>query len=555
MPSSRTLLAVTGEGSGPSLFHCPHCGLSLFSLLIEREVRFFEKLRLIFLRRAYVCLVLLFCERCVQGGRLCPAVMTIRLRFVLLFLIRFSLPAAAQGPNIVMIMADDLGWNALGCYGSEMVETPHLDRLAAEGMRFTDAYSLSQCLPTRGAIFSGQYGARTGMTSVEKASPPYAPMISPGRPEAIDPEIYTIFEMLRDAGYTTGMSGKLHLGGKFGNTGSGFAKSGPRAFEDFGLDWIGAMQPAKEDKDKSVRSITEDMLEFIEDKHAGKQPFAAYLAHYSPHTPLEVPSAEVDRVAKRGFKRSSDREGIFSERVVADYIAMIEYLDASVGRVLAKLDELGITKDTLVLFLSDNGGLIRVWRNDPLRGGKGQLYEGGVRVPFIVRWPAGVEAGSVCETPIHVVDLFPTFMELAGGSLSREQVLDGESILPLLSQNGGLKREAIFSHHPEYVVAFAKTPCAMIRKGNYKLVYYFGDYLDPTGCEPKPHTLSGRFVLGSRTELYDLSRDPHEMQDLVKEMPEKAEELFSELRGWWKETGAVMPRENPEMDRRQWIWN
>ncbi|MEM9280817.1 MAG: sulfatase [Verrucomicrobiota bacterium] len=473
--------------------------------------------------------------------------------FIRLIFLLAALPlmgAAAEKPNIVVILADDLGWNGLTCYGSDLVETPHLDRLAAEGMRFTDAYALSQCLPTRAAIFSGQYGARTGLTSVEIASPDYAPMISPGRPEGLNPNTYTIFEMLRDAGYATGMSGKWHIG-RLNNISKALEKHGVEFFEPFGFEWVRPGLPNR--NDKQVSAITDDMIQFIEEYH--DEPFVAYLAHRSPHTSFDVPEAEIERVMKRGFKRSSDPDGIFSERVTADYIAMIEYLDASVGRVMDKLDELGIANHTLLLFLSDNGGLTRVWFNDPLRGGKGQLYEGGLRVPFIVRWPDQVEAGTVCATPVHVVDLFPTFLELSGGQIEKDQTLDGTSLVPLLTQTGQIDREAIYSHHPEYVVAFAKTPASMIRKGDYKLIHYFGDYLDPNGCDPKPHTLSGRFILGARTELYHLSEDPGESNDIASAMPEKTEELMKDLEAWWKDTEAKMPRPNPEMDPSQWIWN
>ncbi len=474
---------------------------------------------------------------------------------LLLLIIFFSvLPLAgepgAKPPNIVIIMADDMGWNALGCYGSELALTPHLDQLAEEGMRFTNAYALSQCLPTRAAIFSGQYGARTGLTSVETSSPGYAPMISPGRPEALDPEVYTLFEMLWDAGYKTGMSGKVHIGGPV-STDSGLRNRGIEYFHDYGLQWIGTGMPNQ--NDKKVSAITDDMIKFIEENR--EETFVAYIAHHSPHTPFDVPPSSVQRAVDRGFKRSSSRQGAFSERVSADIIAMIEYLDSSVGRILDKLDELNIADNTLVLFLSDNGGLSRVWKNDPLRGGKGQLYEGGVRVPFIMRWPGQVEAGSTCNTPVHVVDLFPTFMEITGGRSQEEQVLDGVSLMPLLKQTGTLSRDAIFSHHPEYVVAYAKTPCSMIRKGDYKLIHYFGDFLDPTGCVPKPGALSGKFILGSRTELYNLKQDPSEEQNLINDMPEKAEELMTDLKSWWSSTGARMPKSNPTMDRSKWIWN
>ncbi len=457
---------------------------------------------------------------------------------------------AEPKPNVVFILADDLGWNGVGCYGSELVATPHIDRLAAEGMKFTDAYVLSQCLPTRAAIFSGQYGARTRLTSVETASPKYAPMISPGRIDGLPPETYTIFEMLRDAGYATGMSGKWHLGEAYGSE-QLLKRHGIEFFHDYGLQYLGDCR--SETADKSVTAITDDMLKFIEQKHGG--PFVAYLAHHSVHTPFEVPDLVVEKYVAKGFRRSSDPDGVFAERVAAEYLAMIDHLDQSVGRVTAKLDELGIADNTIVVFLSDNGGLTRVWNNDPLRGGKGQLYEGGVRVPLIVRWPQQVKAGTVCETPVHAVDFFPTFMELAGGTTKDDQVLDGVSLMPLLLQMGELPREAIYSHHPEYVVAFAKTPCSMIRKGDYKLIHYFGDYLDPTDCDPKVGTLSGRFVLGARTELFNLAEDLGEKHDLSAKMPEKAAELMADLKVWWKETDAQFPRPNPNMDRAQWVWN
>ena len=458
--------------------------------------------------------------------------------------------ATERKPNIVVILADDLGWNGVGCFGNELVATPHIDRLAAEGMKFTDAYALSQCLPTRAAFFSGQYGARTRLTSVETSSPSYAPMISPGRADGLLPETYTIFEMLRDAGYATGMSGKWHLGEAYRSE-QLLKRHGIEFFHDYGLQYVGDCR--SETADKSVTAITDDMLKFIEQEHGG--PFVAYLAHHSVHTPFEVPDPIVEKYVATGFRRSSDPDGVFDERVAAEYLAMIDHLDQSVGRVTAKLDELGIADNTIVAFLSDNGGLSRVWNNDPLRGGKGQLYEGGVRVPLIVRWPQRVKAGTVCETPVHVVDFFPTFMELAGGTTKYDQVLDGVSLMPLLLQTGELQREAIYSHHPEYVVAFAKTPCSMIRKGDYKLIHYFGDYLDPTNCDPKVGTLSGRFVLGVRTELFNLAEDLGEKQDLSVEMPEKAAALMADLKVWWKETNAQFPRPNPNMDRTEWIWN
>ncbi len=453
-------------------------------------------------------------------------------------------------PNIVFILADDLGWNALGCYGTDLVETPHIDRLAAEGMKFTDAYVLSQCLPTRAALFSGQYGARTRLTSVETASPAYAPLISPGRADGLSPMTYTVFEMLRDAGYATGMSGKWHVADSY-NAATLLKNRGIEYFDDYGFDYVGSS--ASELDNKSVMGITDDALQFIEANR--DRPFIMYLAHHAVHTPLAVPDTLTEKYVKLGFKRSSTRDGEFGERVVAEYLAMIDYLDQSVGRITARLEALGIADNTMVIFLSDNGGLTRVWRNDPLRGGKGQLYEGGVRVPLIVRWPNRVQASTECSVPVHVVDFFPTFIEIAAGAVQDDQILDGVSLVPLLEGRRGLSRQAIYSHHPEYVVAFAKTPCSMIRKGDFKLIHYFGDYLDPEGCVPKSRTLSGRFVLGERTELFNLAEDLSESRDLAAQMPEKVAELMADLRAWWKETDAQFPRPNPHMDRSKWLWN
>lgn len=460
------------------------------------------------------------------------------------------LNAADRPPNIVFILADDLGWNGLSCYGTEVVETPHLDQLASEGMRFTNAYALSQCLPTRAAFFSGQYGARTGLTSVEKESPGYAPMKSPGRPDGLPPETYTVFEMLRDAGYTTGMSGKWHVAGPSG-TGRLMKQHGLSYFDEYGFDYVGKSYTMEEDK--NVSGTNRDMLEFIE--HNRDRPFVAYLPHFSVHTPFAVPEEMIQRYLDLGFKRSSDQDGVFEERVAAEYLAMIDFLDQSVGEVIVKLEALDLQENTILIFASDNGGLTRVWNNDPLRGGKGQLYEGGLRVPLIVKWPGQVAAGTVCDTPVHVVDFFPTFAEIAGGTIPEGKILDGVSLVPLLTESGDLEREAVFSHHPEYVVAFSKTPASMIRKGDYKLIHYFGDYLDPEGCTPKPHTLSGRFVLGSKNELFDLSKDPSETDDLSSAMPEKVEELMEDLEAWWIETGAKFPIQNPNPDPSQWIWN
>jgi uncharacterized sulfatase len=452
-------------------------------------------------------------------------------------------------PNIVFILADDLGWNGVGCQGNKDVSTPNIDRLAAQGMRFTHAYAEPQCSPTRAALLSGQWGARTGVHKVlDEKEPSFAPLIPvPG--SELPPQTGSLAVMFRNAGYATGISGKWHVAD---NPFVARLKNRPGYFDAYGFDYAGScLKDKNQEPDKSVNAITDDMLEFIEANKAC--PFFAYVAHFSPHAPLEAPEALIDKYVAKGFKKSSTAKGKFKEIPTADYYAMIEHLDDSVGRVLTKLDDLGLASNTVVIFTSDNGGMNRVADMSPKRMAKGSSYEGGVSVPLVVRWPGHVPAGSICDTPIHTVDWYPTFAAIAVGSAPAGHKLDGESIFPLLTHTGTIKPRALYWHVPTYTVNYGRTPCSFMIKDGWKLIYYFGDFLDVTGQTPPDKNIPfGKLVVGSCTELYNLNADPYETHDLAAEQPEKAKELCNALEVWWKDTGAQFPTKNPAFDESKW---
>lgn len=474
--------------------------------------------------------------------------------FVLLLLLFSFLtppsPAAEDSqPNILFILADDLGWNGPGCCGNKDVPTPNLDRLASEGMRFTQAYADSQCSPSRAAFLSGQYGARTGLFKVIKEKEPTKAVLCP--PEAsvaLPPQTATLAQALRNAGYATGLSGKWHIADNSAVAPLVRREEG-KYFDRYGFDFGGTADVAKHREDKAAGAITDDMIGFIEKNK--DRPWFAYVAHFLPHAPLVAPEELIKKFEALGYKRSSTPTGKFTERPTADYLAMLSHLDTEVGRLLAQLDSLHLTDKTVVVFAGDNGGLSRVFDNSPLREGKGSPYEGGIRVPFIVRWPGQVKAGSTCDTPIHFVDLYPTFVAIAGAQPPPGHILDGESLLPLLLQKGPLNRKALYWHMPTYTTNYGRTPCAVIRKGDWKLIHWFGDYLDTTGFTPddKPY---GKLVVGPRTELYNLCEDPRETKDLATAQPAKTKELLADLQAWWKQTGAKFPEKNPDYDAASW---
>ncbi len=468
----------------------------------------------------------------------------------LLAAVAFASTAMADKPNILFILTDDLGWTALSSYGNKDVATPNLDRLAAEGMRFTDAYAEAVCSPTRAAFFSGQYGARTDLFKIiNKQDPPHAYMKPPAALLNMPPETASIATTMRKAGYATGLAGKWHIADGY-SVAELKELDGGKYFENYGFDFAGSASEKKNPQGKAVKAIHDDLIGFIQ--NAGGKPWFACALHFTPHTPLRAPLPLVKKHAARGYARSTAPFGKFSERPTAEYLAMIEHFDNEIGTLLAKLDELGVAENTLVVFTSDNGGLSRVASNEPLREGKGSAQEGGLRVPLIMRWPGKIKPGTTCNVPVHTVDYYPTFADLAGVEPPADHTLDGESLVPLMLQTGELRRDALYWHMPTYTVMYGGTPCAVIRQGDWKLIHWFGDYLDPEGFTPDDTPHYGKLVIGPRTALYNLREDIGEAHDLAEAKPDKVKELRAALDAWFIETDAAMPTKNPEFDESKW---
>jgi uncharacterized sulfatase len=429
----------------------------------------------------------------------------------------------AKKPNIVFILIDDMGWSDVGCYGNKFNETPNIDRLAAQGMRFTDAYAACPvCSPTRASILSGQYPARVGVTDfITGHWRPYEKVIVPkNRTQYLPLEIVTFAEALKDAGYVSSAMGKWHLGWEdHWPDKQGFDEM--LMYKGNHLKFQTTPPVTIEEGAYLADVLTDGAVKFIEDHK--DEPFCLYLAHYAVHIPLQAK----DDLIKKYENKPKPSEGVNNPI----YAAMVEHVDNSVGRIVAKLDELDLSEDTIVIFFSDNGGLrekftadgVIVTTNAPLRDEKGSLYEGGIREPLIVRWPGKVKAGTTNDTPVTSVDFYPTFLELAGAKKPKDQYLDGESILPLLKQKP-LKDRAIYWHYPHY---HHSRPAGAIRDGKWKLIEFFD---------------------GSGIELYDLEKDISEKRNLAKTNPEVAKRLQKKLAAWRESAGALMPEPNPDYD-------
>ena len=416
-------------------------------------------------------------------------------------------------PNIVFILIDDMGWPDVAYYGSEFHETPNIDRLARQGMKFSDAYAACPvCSPTRASIMAGQYPARVGITDfIPGHWRPYEKLIVPENRLQLPLESVTIGEALKEQGYATCYIGKWHLGGK------GYSP------DKQGFDKV--VLGVKNRNDKQVSGFTDEAIKFIEEKK--QEPFFLYLSHHSVHIKLEAPQELVDKYKKKPKPPTGVNNPV--------YAAMVEHLDTHTGRLLKRLGDLDLAENTMVIFFSDNGGLRQAYggyggpkqivsTNAPLRDEKGTVYEGGIREPLIVRWPGVVKPGSECDVPVTSVDFYPTFLEIVGAKGSSNQPLDGESILPLLKQTGTLKRDAIYWHYPHY---HHSRPAGAIREGNYKLIEFYED---------------------GRLELYDLANDISEKKNLATEMPQKAAQLQQKLARWRRSVKAKMPTANPDYD-------
>lgn len=451
------------------------------------------------------------------------------LRTIAALVLATASTAAAAGaapptrPNIVFVLTDDLGWTDLSCFGSTFYETPNIDRLAAGGMKFTNAYSsCTVCSPTRASVLTGQYPARLHITDwIAGHVRPFARLSVPDWTMELSPEVSNIARVLKGAGYASASIGKWHLGPEacwpdkqgFDLNVAGCHRGQPPSY--FSPYKIEALTEGPAGEFLSDR-LTSEALRFIEQNK--ERPFFLYLPHYAVHTPLQ---AKPEVIAK--YKAKADPAAGHHNAV---YAGLIESVDDSVGRILDKLDELKLAENTIVVFTSDNGGLIGSTSNAPLRAGKGSAYEGGVRVPLIVRWPGVTPAGAVCHAPVISADFYPTLVAITGASAPASHAVDGESLVPLLRQTGPLNRDALYWHYPHYHPGGA-TPYSAVREGDFRLVEFHED---------------------GRVELYDLKNDVGESHDLASELSEKAAALREKLHAWRREVGAQMPSPNPNAD-------
>ena len=433
--------------------------------------------------------------------------------------------AAAPQPNIVVIMADDLGWRDLHGYGNDQVDTPQLDQLAKEGMKFTQAYAASPvCTPTRAAMMTGQSPARLGITNHAPGNPdgfalPGSNLQEPQTVRHLALSYTTIAERLVAAGYATAHVGKWHLSHvargekavaeidlrpekqRFGlNIGGGSSGGPPSYFAPYRNP---AMVDGKAGEYLPER-LADEAIAFIRQHKSG--PFFLNWWPYSVHYPME---AREDLIAKYR-QRTAIKDPI--------YAAMIEAMDTAIGRFLKALDEAGLRENTLVLFKSDNGGYNG--DNRPLRGLKGMLYEGGIRVPWIVRWPGRVRPGAICDTPIISTDCYPTLLEAAGLPPTPNHSLDGRSLMPVFKESGELGRDTLFCRYPNYAFHKLNRLGSALREGDFKLIHYYDT---------------------DELELYNLGQDIGETKNLASKSPELAQRLAAKLDAWLRDTGARLP--------------
>jgi arylsulfatase A-like enzyme len=440
---------------------------------------------------------------------------------------------SAEPPKLsfILILMDDLGWADIGCYGSKFYETPNIDRLAAEGIRFTDGYAACPvCSPTRASVMTGKYPARVGVTNYlpGRHQLPYSKLLPPESKQFLGLDETTTAEILKPLGYATAHVGKWHLGptAEYWPEKQGFdvnvggSNSGmPKSF--FYPQWEG--NPAIKGKQGEYLTdrLTDEAIKFI--RHNRESPFFLYLPHYAVHVPIEAKEELVKKY------RAKLKPGQLQNDPV--YAAMIESMDESVGRIIKTLDELKLSDRTVVIFTSDNGGLSApewklkpVTSNSPLREGKGHVYEGGIREPFIVKWP-GVKP-RVDHTPVCSIDFLPTLAEAAGAAPSAYSDVDGASLVSLIRDRKDLKPRPLYWHYPHYSNQLGK-PAGAVRQGDLKLVELYED---------------------GRLELYNLREDIGEERNLAAAMPEKTKELHALLKSWRTSVNAQMPKPNPKHD-------
>jgi len=429
-----------------------------------------------------------------------------------------SLVGAAPDPrpwNIVLILADDMGWNQVGYHGFDWYQTPHIDRIAREGMHFPNAYSAAAiCSPTRAALMTGKAPARLHLTDYIPGNPHAdQPLVTPQQVACLPLEETTIPEMLHAVGYVSGHFGKWHLNADYQYAAGRLFDPGSQGFDAVytAAKPEEGLAPPPPDA-HSAEAITARAVSFIEENR--DRPFFCYVAHNVVHRPLYEEESLVEKYRRRPGADDPTHNPLMG--------AMIERMDTGIGRILATLDRLKLADRTVVIFASDNGGLESLQSQAPLRGGKSTLYEGGIRVPLAIRWPGVTSPGSRSEEPVITHDLFSTVMEIAGVPYRRDYA-DGVSLAPLLRDSSAtLGREALFWHYPHYHHQGGR-PGGAIRAGRYKLIEWFEG------------TLAHR---GPVAELYDLAADPGETRDLVAEQPERVAALRAALAAWRERVGA-----------------
>jgi arylsulfatase A-like enzyme len=475
----------------------------------------------------------------------------------LLFAPLASLHAAdakpVKRPNVIFILCDDLGWRDTGVYGSTFYETPNIDSLAGRGMLFTQAYAANPtCSPTRASIMTGLHPARLGITlpvgaefperlkaSLMQTAPPSRKLLAAESCNRLLPEYYTVAEALRDEGYTTALYGKWHLGPEpYDPLQQGFQtamplwNSGNPSPKGYLAPWGFPPEQKFEGKpgEHLEDRLTTEAINFL--RRNRDHPFFLYYSASSPHSPWQAKPELLERWRVKANPNNRQHNPIMG--------AMIQTLDENIGRLVGALDDLGISQDTIIIFSSDNGGVmyaqpggVTATNNYPLREGKGTIYEGGTRVPCIIVWPGKTGAATRSDAVISSIDFYPTILDMLGFKPRREQKFDGISFVPAL-RGQELNRDAIFCHYPEYfrwspTLTPGMAPSCYVRAGDWKLIRFFHDNPNQT----------------DRFELYNLREDIGEENDLADKMPQKVKELNLMMDGFLKDTGAILPKPNP----------
>ncbi|RDC64512.1 sulfatase [Adhaeribacter pallidiroseus] len=421
-------------------------------------------------------------------------------------------PKAAKQPNIILILADDLGYGELGCYGNTFNQTPNLDKLAAGGMRFTQAYAAAPvCTPTRIALLTGQHPARVGITDY----------LDVHDEKFLSPDYETLNEKLKKAGYVTGLVGKWHLTGDYEKrrgepekhgwdeviaSERKYIANGDYFYPYFFLPDLAARGPDEYLTDR----LNLEAHDFIQ-RHKNK-PFFLYLSHYAVHTKLGGKPAKVTKY--------QSQPGVGKNQNNPELAAMLESLDDGIGQLQTTLQANNLDQNTLIIFTSDNGGELNVTRNGSLRGGKSELYEGGIRVPFLAYWPNRIKANVISPVPVTTADIYPTLLEVVGVKPTKGQILDGSSIAALLAGKTQRPETTFYWHYPLPKPHFlGGRSASAIRQGDYKLIQFLDDH---------------------HPELYNLKNDPSEKQDLAATLPDKVTALQKELQKWQVRVGAKM---------------